>query len=420
MKSFTKTSTRAWLLALCIVSFSITACEKLNWFHHDEDHDNENIKKIHVANLDQLYAAINDPANTDSKIVLAPGTYLLSAGYPHGGRLELEYNMSLAGQPGHPEAVIIDVTNLPASSLVVPPTPTYPATLRTGAVRMGNGHNAVEWMTLQNDPNHNIRSLLQTDLVTTATTQVRIAHTIVKGGNIGINIQNRDAVSNGRIIEAEIEDNDVSGNIISPLGSGIQIQNSQAVTGAIILAQLKGNYIHGNRAGIAAFNASSIQSRIEIKSYTDRIEDNGVGLSLMGGYSENANLPTKDNFTLFEAYNSVVQNNSGTPQPPSIYLPGGLFAAGGIVPATTIPGTVNNNKLQVNLRDCSFKDNTGPFSINAFGAFSAYVSATPPGSGNIATINLIGSGKTTTANTVASYPAEPAGTNIVNLTRQKK
>jgi hypothetical protein len=41
----------------------------------------EQMRKIFVSNVDQLYAAINDAENVDTKIVMSPGTYLLSATY---------------------------------------------------------------------------------------------------------------------------------------------------------------------------------------------------------------------------------------------------------------------------------------------------------------------------------------------------
>jgi hypothetical protein len=374
-------------------------------------------KRIEVSNIKQLYDAVNDKAKAGYLVVLAPGTYILDSSYPNRGRLELAHNMSLTGQFGNPKAVIIDVTNLPASSFAVPPSPTFPGNLQTGAVKMGNGYNCIEWMTLQNDPRHIIRSLIQTDLVATPLTKIRIAHTVVKGGNIGINIINRDAVSNGRTIDAEIEDNEISGNDVPPLGAGIQIQNSHNVSDATIRVILRRNYIQGNRIGIAAFNASSIQNRVEIKSYADRIEDNGVGLSLVGGFSELAEFPTKENVTLFEAYGTAVRNNLGRPQPISPILPGGVYAAGGTGFKKNKPGTVNNNKLEIHFHGCSIIDNVGDSAINAFGAYSAYPSSTPMGSNNIATIHLDGLSKDATVKTTASFPDEPAGTNTIKIIR---
>jgi hypothetical protein len=47
---------------------------------------------------------------------------MLSPNYPKGGRLEFQHKMRLTGQSGHPEAVIIGVTNLLPSSVM----PSFP------------------------------------------------------------------------------------------------------------------------------------------------------------------------------------------------------------------------------------------------------------------------------------------------------
>lgn len=376
----------------------------------------EQSNKIYVNNVIELYAAINDPENEGGTIVIAPGTYLLSKDYPKGGRLELQHDMSLAGQPGHPEAVIIDANALPPSSFIVPPTPTYPVQLRTGVVRMGNGYNSIEWITLYNDPAHSIRSLIQTDLVTTSATKISIAHTIVKGSQIGISIVNRDAQSNGRIIEIEINDNEITNNIIAT-GVGIQIQNSQAVNGATIRATLRNNYIHGNRMGIFAFNGSSIQNNLSIKSYSDIIEDNGVGLDIYGGLSERADFPTTGNSTLFEAFGCTIKNNSGIPAPSTLVntIPGGVTARGAYNPPTAQPGSINNNKLDISFWGSQIERNAGLYSINAYGAISSFPSTNIAGTNNTVTIRLNGVSKQATVNAIACFPAEPAGTNTVNV-----
>ena len=178
-------------------------------------------KKIYVSNVDELYMQINDPNNAGATLVLAPGTYSLNANHPKAGRLELGYDMSLIGQPGNAGKVIIDATNLPASSFTIPASPGLPAPLPTGVIRMGNGKNSLEWMTLQNDPLHVIRSFVQTDIVATPIAEIRIAHAIINGGgcNIGMSVGNFGATANGRMIEAEIEDNEIMNNINpSPTG----------------------------------------------------------------------------------------------------------------------------------------------------------------------------------------------------------
>jgi hypothetical protein len=78
-----------------------------------------------VTDVEQLYAAVNNPENAGSDILLAPGTYVLSAvdgtgaPRPNGGRIELQQDMSLYGDAGDRSAVVIDAGALPASSFTV-------------------------------------------------------------------------------------------------------------------------------------------------------------------------------------------------------------------------------------------------------------------------------------------------------------
>ena len=411
-------STSFFILIVAAITFS---CQKENESKQDQknflssagNNQQKQSKKLYVSNVNELYAMTNDIANAGSTVVLAPGTYMLSPNYPNGGRLEFQHNMKLVGQPGHPELVIIDATNLPLSSFTIQPT-----TLRTGVVRMGNGRNEIEWITLQNDPAHMIRSIIQTDIVATATTQVRIAHCIIKGSSIGMSIINREASSNGRTVEAEIEDNEIMENIIPQFGSGIQIQNSMGVNNATIKATLRRNYIHGNKAGILAFNASSQQCLVEIKSYGDRVEGNGIGLMFNGGFIENANNPALNNSLSFQAYATSVQKNSGNPTPPFSFPAGGVHAAGGqAMPPFAVAGTAHHNNLKITFHGCAIEDNAGNFQINAYGAHSFHASSTPAGTFNATAVYLYGLSAKATVNAIASFPVETAGTNTVNVYR---
>ena len=97
-------------------------------------------RPVIVFNVEQLYSAVNDPQNAGRQIVLVPGLYLLSpndpggAARPNGGRLELQENMSLSGNPGDRDAVVIDAADLPPASFVAPPVPL------TAAIRLGRGN----------------------------------------------------------------------------------------------------------------------------------------------------------------------------------------------------------------------------------------------------------------------------------------
>ncbi len=67
---------------------------------------------VQVADVEQLYAAMNNPANAGTTIVLAPGTYVLSANdasgvaRPNRGRIELQQDMSISGVAGDRAAVV--------------------------------------------------------------------------------------------------------------------------------------------------------------------------------------------------------------------------------------------------------------------------------------------------------------------------
>src|SRR5687768_9380027 len=106
---------------------------------------------VQVGTIEELYAAVNNPANAGAAIILAPGRYVLSSSgpggvaRPNGGRLELLQDMSLYGVAGDRSAVVIDTSLLPQSSFNAPFG-------RTGSIRIGRGRNAIEWLTIIGNP----------------------------------------------------------------------------------------------------------------------------------------------------------------------------------------------------------------------------------------------------------------------------
>jgi len=412
---------------LLIISFLFSACKKEVAKTEVQQEilsvANNNVnkkKKIDVSDVVQLYAAVNDPDNEGSEIVLAPGTYVLNSNHPNAGRIEFLHDMTIQGQAGHPELVIIDGSALPASSFSLPTLPTFPGNRRTGVIRMGNGSNTIEWLTVIGHPTSNAYSIIETDLNMTAITNIQVAHCIVTGGQIGINIRNRDTDANGRTIVAEIFNNELTNNLAG-FGQGIGFFNARDATGGIIRANLRENYIHGNRIGLRAWNVVSNQCSIEVKSNADRFEDNGAGLALLGAYNEYPNFTANDNYVNFEAYGSTILNNSGIPAPPSgtaQVFPGGMMAIGAMVSVNSFPGTTSNNKLDIKFWGCRFDGNLAPNDINAFGARSTYSSANPAGTNNVVNIYLNGISTNATVNVIPSFPTEPAGTNVVNVFHQ--
>ena len=283
---------------------------------------------------------------------------------------------------------------------------------------MGNGNNAIEWMTLQSDgKNEEIRSMIQTDIVATPVARVRIAHTIVQGAGIGINLINRDAESNGRIIEAEIEDNEIRNNNLLSNGTGIRMQ-SQSANDASMKAVLKRNHLHGNQEGIVAVNAICRNHNMTIESHNDIIEKNGIGILLHGGFTTRATTSAENNSILFSAFSTEVRDNLGTPKSRILWPnPGGVYAAAGVLNAAATQGIVNNNRVEAHFTACRLEGNGGTAQINAFGAYSAMAGTPPAGTNNVCSIYLNGISKNATVNTVPSFPQEPAGTNTVTVNR---
>ncbi len=136
---------------------------------------------IFVATVAELYTAVNDPTNAGATVVLAAGTYTLSAAISPGtkGLLDLQFDMSLAGIEGDAGAVTIDASALPPSSFTF-------KIGRTGIIRTGRGANAIEWLTVNGNPA--AAAAISTDLVHTdlagnvMPTTIRVAHVVASGG----------------------------------------------------------------------------------------------------------------------------------------------------------------------------------------------------------------------------------------------
>src|SRR4029079_5441965 len=146
---------------------------------------NVKAQSVPVATTEELYTAVNDPANEGATIVLAPGIYMLSVNNPSNvprpnkGRLDLRLNMSLVGIEGDRNAVIIDAMNLPASSFTGTPGP-------NAAVRLGRGTNSLQWLTVGNAVN--AQANIDSGLQMPGTALITIAHCESSGSNRGMNI----------------------------------------------------------------------------------------------------------------------------------------------------------------------------------------------------------------------------------------
>jgi hypothetical protein len=423
-----------WVLIPGIIIFALSAYKKENRQKEDKNkfsfmatnrYDNDLKVIINVSNVDELYAAVNNAANAGARIVLAANTYILDPNHANGGRLELQKDMELRGQPGAPEQVKIDESGLPVASFVPPALPGAPK--KTGGIRIGRGFNSIEWLTVIGnsgfDPSAKPKtpfalSAIDTDLDSDST-HVRLAHLVVKNcSQIGIDIRNGGGTSSGRFIEADIFDNEIFDNKsvvnLDASGNGITIQNSVGATGAVIFANLVGNYVHDNNTGLRSHNQHSNSARITIQSTADRFDKNGIGIILNAGLDINpATIMTSANlnFLSFEAHGSSFRNNKNN-LPPDAPPLCGIYAAGGVT--SQVGNRASNNILTMKLSGCFISGNQGTDDINVFGARSP--SGGLAGTNNLVTVQLNGITKTAKIKTVASDPSELAvKTNIVNV-----
>jgi hypothetical protein len=369
----------------------------------------ENEKKVYVSTLDELYAAVNNPDNAGTEVILAPGAYVLSASYPNGGRLELQTDMSLKGQPGQTDAVLIDQSALPFASFRLTPT------VSVAPIRIGRGTNSLEWLSVKGGSvAANPLSVIESDLLGTET-NVAISHVYVdcNGSRIGILFRNRLQEHANRVINATLEHTEIENAISNPNppGAGLALQNR--ISGSQINLEMTGNYIHGCRVGVLHFNGglgNNIEHcSVDIISHNDRIEGNGCGIDLSGG-SANAPLYSNNNTATVEMYGSRIKENGLAQFPPNNEAHfGGMDVAGGWG-----SNGASNNILTIRLRGCDISSNNGT-DIYAYGAFSP--TAVIAGSNNRFDLYLYGLSANAIVDAHASIPAEPAGTNVVNVYR---
>ena len=366
---------------------------------------------VNVTNIEELYAAVNNSANAGNQIVIAPGVYLLSVNAPggvarpNGGRLELQENMSLRGVVGDRGAVVIDAINLPASSYSG-----VPQIMLTGAVRMGRGTNSIEWLTVRNAVRGSAN--IETELVSTGTAYIRVAHIASSNSQRGIDVRNIGAAAAGRVIEAEIVDNDLYNNRATAQGEGMRLINALGVTGGIIYATLSGNRSYNNYFGLLVENNRTNQSTITVFSSGDRFYENGLG-ALVGALSFNMT-PSNGNTVNFTARGTSFENNNGF----NFFDFGGLAVIAGEnsnLGSGGIPNGVNNNTANVELRNCRFANNQ-LHDIVAIGARSLPASIGVPGINNRVRLRLLGT-LVPVLETADSIPEYPGGMNSATIIR---
>lgn len=387
-------------------------------------------QSIPVADIEALYAAINNPANAGATLVLAPGTYLLSTTdqygqtRPKGGRLELQYDMSLQGIEGDRQAVVIDAYNLPASSFPSAITSSNAAAGPNAPLRMGLGHNRIEWLTVRNGRNAqaNIDTGLQP--LDPETAYVRIAHVESSGSTRGLNVLNFGTATSHQIIEADIVDSDFHDNTVG-LSEGVRFGNFQGAAFATVNVRMSGSRSWGHKTGRLVVNNRALDSTVNVISAGNRFYGNGGGTIIVGGLSSN-NTRADRNTIHFEARGDQFLDNTAA----SEFDHGGLVVLG-TEDVSAASGGGSYNRVEVELWGARMLDNVttdavAPGMANAdlggFGARSLSPATSPHSTNNLVTITLHGDGgskgKWQPVESFADVmPAGPANGNSVSVVR---
>ena len=345
---------------------------------------------IEISNVEDLYSAVNNPANAGATLVLAPGTYMLSPTDPHGtsrpkgGRIELQPDMSLLGLEGDRDAVVISALHLPASSF--PLKVNGVATGPNAAIRMGLGHNAIEWLTVRDAVNGqaNIDTGLQP--LDPGDTSIVVAHVASTGGARGLNIINWGPKSSGQTIDADIIDDYFFENVLGIGGEGVRMGNLSA-TGSTINVRMSGNLSWGQATGRLFYNNGATNSTVNVVSTGNRFYDNGAGTIIFGGITQGTGR-ADGNTVIFEAHGDDFLGNTGASQ----FDRGGLLVIG-MENASPVGGGGSNNTVSIQLWGCRMLDNSIS-DLTAIGARSTSVPGIDPSlsQNNRVTVEINGDG----------------------------
>lgn len=323
-------------------------------------------QNIQISNVEELYSAVNDPGNAGATLVLGRGTYMLSAidvggvARPNGGRIQLQPNMSLLGVEGDRDAVVINAFNLPASSF--PTTANGVATGPNAAVRMGLGHNSIEWLTVRDARNGqaNIDTGLQP--LDSADTYIRVAHVTSTGSARGMNILNFGPQSSGQTIEADVIDSYFFDNVLG-VSEGIRSGNFQGSVASTVSVRMSGNLSWGQKVGLSIENNTATNSTVNVVSAGNRLYSNGVGTVIAGGITQGAARADGNTVNLEAHGDEFLDNTLDTD-----FDHGGLVVVGS-ENASTTGGGGDNNMVNIQLWGCRMQNNE-LWDLAVFGARS--------------------------------------------------
>jgi hypothetical protein len=253
---------------------------------------------IGVNNVEELYTAVNNPANDNVRILLAPGTYALTEMAPCGtplcplrpnlGRLFLREGMDLIGNNSYlldhgipqPRDAIGEVFADPATETFIDGSALFgdpPSDAGGSSVIHAGLRNHVQNLTVRG----NGFNAAQIEVVPPRSgTSVVVSGCILEGGRRGIFVNNTGPIASGTQSTATIE-----GNVLrhhrSHFGFGIHVLHFQTV-GDQIVVKASNNRVYDNNFGLYLPSLGSIESQTTVISRSNTYQGNAIGIFVIG------------------------------------------------------------------------------------------------------------------------------------------
>jgi hypothetical protein len=293
-------------------------------------------------------------------------------------------DMSLMGVEADRDAVVISAVNLPASSF--PTTTNGLATGPNAAIRMGLGHNALQWLTVRDTINgqDNINTGLQP--LDPGDAYILVAHIASSGSNRGLDILNFGPTTSGQTIEADVVDSYFFEN---PFGTSVGVRSGNfSNTGSTVNVRLSGNLIWGQKQGWSMENLAGTGSTVNAVSSGNHFYGNGAGTTILGGITSGT-ARADGNTINFEAHGDQFTGNNLATQ----FDHGGL-AVVGTENISPVGGGGSNNTVNVQLWGCRMSDNYASdlYAVGARSNFSSVAADPSLSQNNHVTIEIHGDG----------------------------
>jgi hypothetical protein len=308
---------------------------------------------VHVNTVDQLYAAVNEPANADALIVLAPGIYTLSSTAPNGGTLLLQPHTGLVGYNEYQDVDgdgVWDEVDWPAEhrvpvtrALARPKTDTIidgtPLTINAGVIRVGRldgqqeADNSVSRLTIKGGlpAGTDAGGAEVSARALPLGSSIRVTDCVLETGQRGIYLVSvLNNVTSHLVAERNIlRDHDLTPQTTgSSRGWGIHLDpegsNGIALSNVSLTAHLRHNRFYNNRIGLHIVHVGMDDSDNTVVShsniYDSQIQSSGgfpgIGTGIFTHISS-ASADTHRNRAKLISINDTIVNNVGN---------GGVFA----------------------------------------------------------------------------------------------